>query len=85
MASQSTAQIEKSIEQTRARLAATIDELAYRVKPANLAKRQVEQAKASFASATQNEQGGVRYEVVVPVVAAVVGLVAIAIIRRARA
>lgn len=85
MASQSTAQIEKSIEQTRARLAATIDELAYRVKPANLAKRQVEQAKASFASATTNDQGGVRYEVVAPVVAAVVGLLAIAIIRRVRA
>ena len=87
MASQnaSASQIEKDIEHTRARLAATIDELAYRVTPGNLAKRQVEAAKVSFNHATRTKEGAVRYEVVGPVAAVVVGLLALAIYRRVRA
>lgn len=78
-------ELEKDIEQTRARLAATIDELAYRVTPGNLAKRQMESAKVSFNSATRSNDGQVRYEVVGPVLAVVAGLVALAIYRRVRA
>ena len=87
MASQnaSASQIEKDIEHTRARLAATIDELAYRLTPGNLAKRQVEAAKVSFNHATRTNEGAVRYEVVGPVAAVVVGLLALAIYRRVRA
>ncbi len=80
----SVSHLEKNIEQTRTRLAATIDELAYRVTPGNFAKRQLEQAKSSFAAATRTPDGEVRYEVVAPVAAVVVGLVALAIYRRVR-
>lgn len=81
----SVADIEREIERTRSRLAATVDELAYRVQPSTLLKRETEAAKRSFASATRTPDGDIRYEVVGPVVAAVVGLVVIAIIRRVRA
>lgn len=78
-------QLEKDIQQTRARLASTIDELAYRLTPGNLVKREVEAAKVSFNHATRTNDGQVRYEVVVPVVAVVAGLMALAIYRRVRA
>lgn len=78
-------QLEKDIEQTRTRLAATIDELAYRVTPGNLAKRQMEAAKVSFNGATRTSDGQVRYEVVGPALAVVAGLMALAIYRRVRA
>ncbi|GAB97751.1 hypothetical protein BJY21_003845 [Kineosphaera limosa] len=78
----SAAQIEKNIEQARARLTATVDELAYRVTPANVAKRTMAQAKSAFDSATRTPEGEVRYEVVAPVALAVVGLAALAIYRR---
>ncbi|MDO5710572.1 MAG: DUF3618 domain-containing protein [Micrococcales bacterium] len=81
----SVSQIEGDIERTRARLAATVDELAYRVQPSTLLKRETEAAKTSFYKATRSSDGAIRYEVVGPVVAVVVGLIAIAIIRRARA
>lgn len=85
MASQdnpSVGQLEKDIERTRARLAATVDELAYRVTPANLAKRTLAQAKTALDGATRNPDGSVRLEVVGPVAAVFVGLVALAIYRR---
>lgn len=81
----SVAHIESDIERTRARLAATVDELAYRVQPSTLLKRETEAAKKSFNSATRTPDGEIRYEVVGPVVAAVVGLIALAIFRRVRA
>ena len=81
----SASELESDIERTRARLAATIDELAYRVAPGNLAKRQMESAKVSFNHATRTNDGQVRYEVVGPVLAVVAGLVALAIYRRVRA
>ncbi|WP_226345225.1 DUF3618 domain-containing protein [Agilicoccus flavus] len=77
-------QIEKDIERTRGRLASTIDELAYRVKPANLAKRQADSAKTSLFQATHATDGSLRYEIVGPVAAVVVGLVALAIYNRVK-
>jgi hypothetical protein len=42
----SPAQIESDIEQARARLAGTVDEIVERVKPANVAQRLADSAKA---------------------------------------
>jgi Protein of unknown function (DUF3618) len=42
----SAAQIEADIERTRERLAGTVDEIVERVKPANVARRTLESAKA---------------------------------------
>ncbi|WP_312722181.1 DUF3618 domain-containing protein [Mobilicoccus sp.] len=77
-------EIEKDIARNRDDLAATIDELAYRVKPANVAKRQVEEAKGFVDRTTRTPEGGLRLEVVGPAVGAVVLLVALAIYNRTR-
>lgn len=50
------AEIEADIERTRARLAGTVDAIADRVKPANVARRGVESAKAQVI----DEQGNLR-------------------------
>jgi hypothetical protein len=42
------AEIEAEIERTRQRLAVTVDAIADRVKPANVARRTLESAKAQF-------------------------------------
>jgi len=52
------AEIEADIERTRARLAGTVDAIADRVKPANVARRGVESAKAQVV----DEQGNLRTE-----------------------
>ncbi|MDO5699216.1 MAG: DUF3618 domain-containing protein [Dermatophilus congolensis] len=80
----STQDIEKEIEQSRARLAATVDELAFRVKPKNLAQRQMANARRGFHSATHTDSGDIKLEVVGPAVAVVAGLIALAIYRRVR-
>ena len=64
-------QIEADIAATRARLAATVDELVDRTSPKNVAKRQVEQAKAQVF----DERGELRTQKLVAVGAAVVGVV----------
>lgn len=80
----SVSRIESDIERTRARLAATVDELAYRVQPSTLLKRETEAAKSSFYQATRTSDGAIRYEVVGPAIAVVVGLFALAVYRRVR-
>ncbi len=80
----STHEIEKEIEQSRARLAATVDELAFRMKPKNLVERQLASTRAGLYDATHNRDGSIKLEVVAPAVAIVAGLVAIAIVRRVR-
>ena len=50
------AEIEADIEQTRLRLAGTVDAIAERVKPANVARRGAESAKAQVV----DERGQVR-------------------------
>ena len=77
-------EIEHDIARNRENLAASIDELVYRVKPANVAKRQVEEAKGLFDRTTRTPEGDLRMEVVGPAVGAVVLLVALAVYNRVR-
>ncbi len=54
---QTPAQIEAEIEATRTRLAGTVDELAIRVQPKEIARRSVVDAKAKLQEATHTEDG----------------------------
>ena len=54
--------IEAEIAQTRAHLASTIDELAIRAQPREIARRQTESAKARFVDATHTPEGDLRVE-----------------------
>jgi anti-sigma factor RsiW len=65
-----TEQIEADIAATRARLASTVDELVDRAHPKNVAKRQVEQARAQVF----DERGQLRTQKLVAVAGAAVGL-----------
>ncbi len=60
--STSPAEIEAEIVETRARLATTIDELAVRVQPKEIARRQAESAKAKLIDATHTPEGDLRVE-----------------------
>jgi Protein of unknown function (DUF3618) len=60
--SQTPAQIEAEIEATRTRLAGTVDELATRVQPKEIARRSAEDAKAKLQAATHTEDGSLRVE-----------------------
>ena len=64
--------IESDIEQTRARLASTIDQLAYRTSPKTIAKREVSQVKGFFVDAS-----GPRTDNILKVVGGVVGVVVV--------
>lgn len=76
--------IEKDIARNRDNLAATIDELAFRVKPANIAKRQTVEAKAAFHNATHKADGSMRYDVVGVAAGVAALLLTVAIVRRVR-
>src|SRR5215211_3502176 len=71
-------QIEADIAAARARLASTVDELVDRAHPKNVAKRQVEQAKAQVF----DERGQLRTQKIVAVGGAVVGVVAVLLLIR---
>ena len=71
-------QIEADIAATRARLASTVDELVDRAHPKNVAKRQVEQAKAQVF----DERGQLRTQKLVAVGGAAVGLIAVLLLIR---
>jgi RNA 3'-terminal phosphate cyclase len=60
--SASPAAIEADIVETRARLAGTIDELAVRAHPKEIARRQAQSAKARLIDATHTPEGEVRVE-----------------------
>lgn len=60
--STSPAAIEAEIVETRARLAGTIGELAVRVQPKEIARRQAESAKAKLVEATHTPEGDLRVE-----------------------
>jgi hypothetical protein len=67
------------IEQTRLRLANTVDELVERAHPRSIARRSAHHVKARFV----DEQGSPRFETIVPVVAGTAAVIAaIVIIRR---
>lgn len=74
------AQIEADIERTRARLAGTVDAIADRVKPANVARRGAESAKAQVV----DEQGHLRTTRAAAIAAAVAGAVGLVLWRRSR-
>ena len=60
--SQSPAQIEADIEATRERLAGTVDELATRVQPKEIARRSADDLKAKLQAATHAPDGSLRTE-----------------------
>lgn len=55
-------QIEEDIEAARNRLAGTVDELAFRAHPKQIAKRQVTAARQAFTNATQTPDGELRMD-----------------------
>jgi len=70
--------IETDIEATRERLAATIDQLAYRASPKTIARRQVAELRAHFVDA----QGNPRTDNILKVGGAVVGFVVFVVVVR---
>ena len=82
--SQSPAQIEADIEATRARLAGTVDELADRMAPKEIARRTAEGAKAKAYAETHTPEGGLRTERIAAVGAAAVPAIALLIGLRVR-
>lgn len=74
------AEIEAEIERTRARLAGTVDAIAERVKPANVARRGAESAKAQVV----DEHGNLRPDRVAVVALVVAATVVLVVWRRSR-
>ncbi|MCF2532328.1 DUF3618 domain-containing protein [Yinghuangia sp. KLBMP8922] len=73
-------QIEADIEAARSNLAATLDELVDRVKPANVARRTGDKVRAQF---VDPDTGAPRTERIVPVAGAFVGVVVlVALLKR---
>ncbi|GAA3532373.1 hypothetical protein AFL01nite_19740 [Aeromicrobium flavum] len=72
-------EIVDELEVLLTRLSGNVDELVDRVKPGNVAKRQVQRVKDYFV----DEQTGPRFEHIVPVVVGTVGtIVGLAVLRR---
>jgi hypothetical protein len=70
--------LESDIEATRERLAATIDQLAYRASPKTIVRREVNGYKAHFVDA----QGNPRTDNILKVAGGVVGFVAFVVVMR---
>ena len=70
--------LESDIEATRERLAATIDQLAYRASPKTIVRREVNGFKAHFVDA----QGNPRTDNILKVAGGVVGFVAFVVVMR---
>ena len=64
--------LEREIEETRQRLASTIDQLAYRARPKTIVGRQVTTVKSSFVDL---DTGAPRTDNILKVAGAVVGVV----------
>jgi len=75
---QSTDAIEREMEQTRERLASTIDQLVYRSSPKTIARREVATVRAFFVDA----QGNPRTENILKVAGGVAGFVAVLVVIR---
>lgn len=71
--------IEREIEETRERLAATIDELAYRAHPKTIVGREVTTVKAHF---VDPDSGAPRTDNLLKVAGAVVGVVILFVVVR---
>jgi hypothetical protein len=70
--------IEREIEQTRERLAETIDQLIYRTSPKTIVRREVHAVKATFVDA----DGNPRTENILKVAGGVAGVVALLVVIR---
>jgi hypothetical protein len=73
------ADIEREIEETRERLAGTIDQLLYRSHPKTIVQREVAQVKAHYVDV---ETGEPRTDNILKTVGAVVGAVALFVLVR---
>ncbi len=70
--------LEGDIEVTRERLAATIDQLAYRASPKTIVRREINSIKAHFVDA----QGNPRTDNILKVAGAAVGFVVFVVVMR---
>ncbi len=70
--------LESEIEATRARLAATIDQLAYRASPKTIVKREINSIKAHFV----DPHGNPRTDNILKVVGGVVGFAVVVVVVR---
>ena len=70
--------LESDIEATRERLAATIDQLAYRASPKTIARREFNGVKAHFVDA----QGNPRTDNILKLAGGVLGFVAFVVVMR---
>ncbi len=70
--------LERDIEQTRERLASTIDQLAYRTSPKTIARRQAADVKGYFV----DESGAARTDNILKVAGGVLGVVALFVLVR---
>ncbi|MDR6862009.1 DUF3618 domain-containing protein [Phycicoccus sp. 3266] len=77
-------EIEAEIAAARSRLAGTVDELHTRTAPQEIARRQVETAKAKFTEATRTPTGELRTERIAALAAAAVALIGLGAVRRRR-
>lgn len=85
MSPRSVSEIEAEIEVARTSLAETIDELATRAQPKEIARRQAESAKAALADATMTPDGQLRTERVAGVLTATgIVLILMGLLRRRR-
>lgn len=80
----SIAQLQQDIEDSRARLAATIDELTAKAAPRALLQREKDNAKARFAAATQTPEGDLRTERLAAVAGAVIVVLVVRCMLRRR-
>ncbi len=77
--SQDPAALEREIEETRERLATTIDQLLYRASPKTIARRETAALKAYF---VDPETGEPRTDHILKVVGGVVGFVSVIVLIR---
>ncbi len=83
-AARSQKEIEAELAANRVRLARTVDELAFRVSPAELKRRQLEALRASANRAIYDEHGQPRYDRLATGLAVVAGVaVLLGLARRA--
>ena len=78
MAEERTDSLEREIEETRERLAATIDQLVDRTSPKNIVRREIASVKATFVDA----DGNPRTENILKVVGGVAGFVTLLVVIR---
>lgn len=79
----SVSDIESDLAAARTRLGGTVDQLAFRAKPQEIARRQVSSTKLKFAEATHTPDGDLRTERVgMALLALAAGLIVMGLLRR---